>query len=308
VLVTDQSRVVYRHFIRDSTRWDGFVFRPDDIVISTPSKCGTTWLQMICALLVFQSPALPEPLSRLSPWLDMVTRPLGDVLADLEAQQHRRFIKTHTPLDGVPWDPRVTYIGIGRDPRDVAVSFDNHRAIQDRDALVRARASVLGDGADDPFRQMPRLPTPRERFWFWVDDATPPSQSVSTLWMTLHHLNTYWQVRDKSNVILLHYRELLADLDGQMRALARKLAIAVPENDWPELVSAATLEQMRARADALAPNVELGIWRDNARFFHRGGSGNWRDFLDEADMARYHRRVAELAGPDLAAWVHNDSQ
>jgi aryl sulfotransferase len=242
VLVTDQSRVVYRSFIRDSTRWDGFVFRPDDIVISTPSKSGTTWLQMICALLVFQSSALPEPLSRLSPWLDMVTRPLGDVLADLEAQQHRRFIKTHTPLDGVPWDPRVTYVGIGRDPRDVAVSFDNHRTIQNRDALVRARAAVLGDDADDPGPQMPLLPTPRERFWFWVDDATPPSASATTLWMTLHHLNTFWQRRDQPNVILLHYRELLADLDGQMRALARTLAIAVPENDWPELVSAATLE------------------------------------------------------------------
>jgi aryl sulfotransferase len=207
----------------------------------------------------------------------------------------------------MPWDPRVTYVGIGRDPRDVAVSLDNHRTIQNRDALVRARASVLGDDADDPMRQMPLLPTPRERFWFWVDDATPPSESAITLRMTLHHLNTFWQMRDQPNVILLHYRELLADLEGQMRALARALAIAVPENDWPELVSAATLEQMRARADTLAPNVELGIWRDNARFFHRGGSGAWRDLLDEGDLARYHRRVAELADPDLAAWAHDES-
>ena len=61
--------------VQDSARWDGFRFRPGDIVISTPPKCGTTWTQMICALLVFQTPDLPAPLGELSPWLDMVTRP-----------------------------------------------------------------------------------------------------------------------------------------------------------------------------------------------------------------------------------------
>src|SRR5712672_1576937 len=80
-----------------SNRWDGFELRPDDIVISTPPKCGTTWTQMICALLIFQSTAFARPLSRISPWLDMRTRPRGEVVADLDAQQHRRFIKTHTP-------------------------------------------------------------------------------------------------------------------------------------------------------------------------------------------------------------------
>ena len=36
----------------DSARWIGFPFRAGDIVISTRSKSGTTWMQMICALLV----------------------------------------------------------------------------------------------------------------------------------------------------------------------------------------------------------------------------------------------------------------
>ena len=53
----------------DSARWTGFPFRDGDIVISTRSKTGTTWVQMICALLVFQTPELPEPVARLSPGL-----------------------------------------------------------------------------------------------------------------------------------------------------------------------------------------------------------------------------------------------
>ena len=113
---------VYRSLISDSARWDGFEFRPGDIIISTPAKCGTTWMQMICALLVFQTHDASDRRSTcISPWLDMLTRERDDVVADLDAQTHRRFIKTHTPFDGLPYDDRVTYICVGRDPRDVAL-------------------------------------------------------------------------------------------------------------------------------------------------------------------------------------------
>src|SRR3954469_17072504 len=110
----------------DSTRWDGFAFRDDDIVISTRTKSGTTWMQMICALLVFQTPDLPAPLADLSPWLDWDVEPVHDVRARADAQQHRRFLKTHTPLDGFPLDERVTYIVVVRHPLDVAVSTYHH--------------------------------------------------------------------------------------------------------------------------------------------------------------------------------------
>jgi len=39
----------YRSSDEDSARWLGFPFRDGDIVISTRSKTGTTWVQMICA-------------------------------------------------------------------------------------------------------------------------------------------------------------------------------------------------------------------------------------------------------------------
>src|SRR6202161_4250077 len=103
----------YQSSDEDSARWLGFPFRDGDIVISTRSKTGTTWVQMICALLVFRTPELPDRLSVLSPWLDWLITPKDDVYALLEAQDHRRFIKTHTPLDGVPEDQRVTYIVTG---------------------------------------------------------------------------------------------------------------------------------------------------------------------------------------------------
>jgi aryl sulfotransferase len=65
---------------------------------------------MIGPRLVFRTANLPAPLDELSPGLDMLTRGRDDVVADLDAQTHRRIIKTHTPYDGLPHDARVTYI------------------------------------------------------------------------------------------------------------------------------------------------------------------------------------------------------
>ena len=301
--------MVYRTFVRDSTRWDGFPLRADDIVISTPAKCGTTWMQMICALLVFQSAELPAPLSTISPWLDMLTRPRDDVVADLAAQTHRRFIKTHVPLDGLPYDEQVTYVGVGRDPRDVVLSWDNHRSNQDRQALARARDETVGPGspAVDPLSTDPP-PSLDERVRAWIDDEVPPTESVSSLWLTLHHLNTFWSVRDEPNIVLLHYADLQGDLDGQMRLLTHRLGIPIDEERWPSLVEAATLSSMRANADQLAPDAAAGLWHDNRQFFNRGGAGEWAELLSEEDLAHYWRRVGALAPRDLAGWVHRGDE
>ena len=165
----------YRSLVADSARWDGFEFRPGDIVISTPPKCGTTWTQMLCALLIFDGPHLPAPLDEISPWLDMCNRPLAEVRSVLAAQTHRRFIKTHTPLDGVPSHPDVTYLVVGRDPRDVAISYEHHDANMDFDHFLALRATAVGndDLADFPPRA-PLADDPVERFRDFVHDNTVP--------------------------------------------------------------------------------------------------------------------------------------
>jgi len=304
------ARVHYKTFVYDSARWDGFALRPGDIVISTPPKCGTTWMQRICALLVFQTPDLEKPLTSVSPWIDMLTRPHAEILADLENQQHRRFIKTHTPFDGLPFDERVTYLCVGRDPRDVALSWDNHMANTDVAALFSARAASVGN--DDIAAMIengpPSVPeSERERFWAFVMNPAPATETPNSVLAVLHHLASFWAVRDRANVVMLHYASLEEDLEGQMRALAARLSIAIAEERWPRLVAAATFEEMRRNADRLAPAVTESLWRDNRQFFHRGTSGQWRALFEEGDQTRYEARVRALAAPDLAAWAHHAS-
>jgi len=302
----EQSVVRYQNVIWDSTRWDDFAFRDDDIVISTPPKSGTTWMQMICALLVFGTPEFDRDLGELSPWLDLVMQPREAVVAALEAQRHRRFIKTHTPLTGLPFDPRVSYVCVGRDPRDVGISWGNHLANMDLQAIQQARDAAGLAATDEPLPAVPPAgeTSQRDRFRHWMLDATPVADSGSSLRFTLHHLATFWDARDSSNVILIHYDDLKADLTGEMRRLAQRLDITVPESAWPSLERAATFDDMREHASRLVPDSGL-VKRDKKRFFNRGASGQWAQVLEDTDLREYSARAAELAGADLLEWVHH---
>ena len=299
----------YEGTVYDSNRWDGFELRPGDIIIAAPPKCGTTWTQMICALLILQEPELTLPLDTLSPWIDMVTRARTEVFADLQAQSHRRFIKTHTPLDGIPNDPSVTYICVGRDPRDVGLSIDHHIDNTDSGAFLKAReraAAIDGIELGPLRRQPPRPDGERNRFWQWVDDDTPSTQIGSSLRRTVEHLQTFRDAADELDVVHLHYHDLKDDLQGQMRQLAARFGIHVNEHRWPRLVQAATFDSMRSRADTTVPGGGR-LWIDPAAFFSRGTSGQWRDLLDNADLARYAARVRTLASDELIDWVHREA-
>jgi aryl sulfotransferase len=83
-------------------------------------------MQRICSLLIFQSVDLPRPLTEISPWLELVAHPVDEIHAIYEKQDHQRFIKSHTPFDGLPYRQGSRYIFVGRDPRDIFVSLFNH--------------------------------------------------------------------------------------------------------------------------------------------------------------------------------------
>lgn len=303
-------KVRYRNLVADSARFDGFTFREGDIILSTPPKCGTTWTQTMCALLIFGSPDFPLAVDLISPWLEQSLRPIAEVVADLDAQSHRRFIKSHTPLDGLPFDEGVTYLCVGRDPRDVALSWDNHMANIDIQALLGLRDKAVGseDLAELLQRHLQGMQLPEtesERFWHWVESDQEVVDSVGSLAYTLHHLDTFHGERDLPNVVMIHYGDLKADLEGQMRSLAERLGIDIEAGRWPELVEAASFDNMKARAAAVAPNATESIWRDQERFFNRGTSGQWHHVItDEASQRRYRERVERLADEDLSKWVH----
>lgn len=287
----------YRSPIEDSARWLAFPFRAGDIVISSRAKTGTTWLQMICALLIFQTPQPPAPLGQLSPWLDDVFAPLEELYARLAAQPHRRFIKTHTPLDGLPAYPGVSYIVTGRHPLDAAVSLYHQRDNIDLEWVSQFTAE------QKPAWQPPPRTSVREWLLDWIAASPDPRAELDSLPGVMWHMSGAWARRSEPDVILVHYDDLIADLGGQMRRLAGRLGIAVPEPAWPALIRAATFESMRA--EAAGRPASRGMLKDPAAFFRRGSSGAAREILTQDEIAAYQARAAQLAPPDLLRWLHS---
>ncbi|MBV1906428.1 MAG: sulfotransferase domain-containing protein [Pseudomonadales bacterium] len=315
----------YQSFVMDSSRWQNLTMRSDDIVICTPPKCGTTWTQMLCALLIFQKAELDKPLSDYSPWLDMLITPVEDVLKQLDAQTHRRFIKTHTPLDGLPYDATITYLCVIRDPRDAFMSMQAHMRNINPEVLVK----LTSDNNASPANPQSERPKPSEKaaadeptiehikepaadpvnekaeqFKRWITaQDTPHNPDDPTASSVLNYLQNFWEYRNLPNIHFFHYDTLKADLAGEMKRLAKILGIDVAEADWPGLVQAATLQSMKDNADKTAPDAGANIWRDNAGFFNSGLTGQWQDILSDEDLKYYQQVIEQKLPPAAAHWL-----
>jgi aryl sulfotransferase len=276
----------YRSPEEDSDRWRRFPFRDGDIVVSTRSKSGTTWMQQILVSMVHGSPDLPASLGELSPWVDWSVESEDALFERLEKQPGRRVVKTHTPLDGVVLDPRASYVVVVRDPLDLAVSL-----FHQGDNIDRERVAEL---SGQPVRPPASRPPLAEWLRDWTLSEVDRTASMDSLDGVVHHAADAWGRRGTGLVHVVAYADLVADLEGEMRALAGALGIPVVDEAWPGLVESATFEAMRRQALDRAPG-QRGVLKDPAAFFRRGGPGAGREVLDGADLAAYEERVRLLA-------------
>jgi len=257
-------------------------------------------MQTIVGMLLLDRTDLGAPLGTLSPWLDMQIRTEADVFSMLEAQRHRRFIKTHTPLDGVPLIDPVTYIVVVRHPLDAALSDMDHADNMRNDRAVELRTAVAGlaprhaaDRPDDPAAFLR---------WFIDNDEGPTGSGPNGLADYCDQVATYWARRDLPNVHLFHYADLWRDRDGEMRRVAAALGVPVDEQRWPAFVEAAGLGSMRARADETAPDAHLDLWESAEKFFRVGGTREWASQLGSDGVAHFEACLHTLAG-DAAGWA-----
>ncbi|MEZ4869390.1 MAG: sulfotransferase domain-containing protein [Caldilineaceae bacterium] len=294
----------YQNHVLDSTRWQQYQPRTDDIIISTPPKSGTTWTQEIVRQLIFAGQSGSErgdsALWQVSPWLDHRGFPLDDLLRKLEAQQHRRFIKSHLALDGLPFFPQVKYIIVGRDARDVAMSLWNH---------YTGFTDAVFEGMKRRFeREEDRLPVPPpdiHAFWHaWITRGRFPWESEGYPFQgTLHHIKTWWEFRHLPNIFFVHYNDLKNNLAGEVRRIADILEIPLTDDMLPSILDAVTLEAMREREGRLDEGIR-NSWKEGAKtFFFKGTNGRWKDVLSAEELALYDAKATQVLTPDCRAWL-----
>lgn len=292
-----------RTHVLDSERWQGYRPRPDDIIIATAPKCGTTWMQRIVGMLIFQS---PEPFSiwEASPWPDMrLFEPVEAMAERTEAQTHRRFLKTHLPYEALPIGEGVKIIHVGRDGRDAALSMHNHQVSFTPQMLAHFDEVILADPQfATPYHRVPG--DPADYFHHWVSDDVYNGEGDPAA-SFFHVEKSYWAIRDKPNILFVHYADLKKDRGGEMRRIADFLDIEVAESLWPQLVEAAGFEAMRAEGGKLLPMAE-GVWDSGSNsFINRGTNGRWRDLYRQEDVELYEQRLRQECDPQLAQWIEH---
>ena len=286
-----KQRELHSHHF-DSTIWNDFVFRDDDIIIATYAKSGTTWMQQIVAQLLFDGD--PDiAVAEMSPWLDLRVPPKAVKLPMVEAQTQRRFLKTHLPVDALVFSPKAKYLYIGRDGRDVVWSLYNHHVNANQawyDAL-NLTPGLVGAPIEHP---------PADIHQYWLDwmkrDGYP-------FWPFWENVRSWWAIRQLPNVLFVHFANLKRDMPGEIRRIAAFLDIPIDASNWPAICEHCTFDWMKKNA---AQSVPLGgaFWDGGAEvFINKGVNGRWVDSLTAQDVARYEARAEQELGAACAHWL-----
>ncbi len=285
-----QREVIHSHF--DSTIWEDFPFRDDDIFIATYAKSGTTWIQQIVSQLIFNGETGLD-VAEMSPWLDFRLPPKEAKLTAIANQQHRRFLKTHLPLDALVYSPKAKYLYIARDGRDVLWSYYHHHS-NHTNSFYDMLNEACGPDVE-PFERPQDEIIAYYRKWL-EQDGYP-------LWSFWENIATWWAYRHLPNLMMLHFNALKVDMPGEIRKIARFLEITIEENKWDQIIEHCSFDYMKAHAEQSAP---LGgvVWEGGAKtFINKGTNGRWRDVLSSEDCARYDALALEKLGPECAHWL-----
>lgn len=286
-----KTREVVDGWMLDSTVWNDLEYRDGDVVIASYGKAGTTWVQQIVAQLLFAGEDIA--VADLSPWIEFLMLPREATLGLLESQTHRRFYKTHLPVDALPLSSRAKYLYVARDGRDVVWSY--HKFFSGFKEPPRGLVEMIAVGRAKP--PPATKPDVRDFYHEWLDRDGYPFLPF------FPHVQGWWEVHQLPNVLMLHFDSLKADLHAEIQRIADFLDVPVPSAAWPMILEHCSFDYMKQRADAVAPPGATALAGGRSAFFHAGTNGRWRDVLSPTESEKYEAAAKARLSPDCARWL-----
>lgn len=220
--------------------WTG---QKGDVLISSGVKSGTFWLQNIVFLLRSQGRDDFEQLTDIAGRCELCSYPAEPLVSRLEEDKRKRkeaavegyhgfqfFTAHHAPgtdpkLFGVypEKNPDVKYIAIVRNDREVLQSFWRFL-----------------NKMTDEYRAMwggfpPKMERREDIVQFMVDEIPE---------VYFGHLKSWWERKDMSNVLLLHYRNLRLEPAAVIRQIAEFLEIPLSDDLLATVLHKSSLEYM----------------------------------------------------------------
>ncbi|XP_060636539.2 sulfotransferase 1C2-like [Anolis sagrei] len=231
-----------------------FKARPDDLVICSYPKSGTTWIQEIVDMIRHGGdPQKCEktPIYKRMPFLEM-PHPVVSPLEELEAMTSLRTIKTHLPVQLLPpsfWEQNCKIIYMARNPKDNVLSyFHFHR---------------MNQTYPDPVTWNQFL----ENFL-----------AGKVLWGSwFDHVRGWWEAKDHHPILYLFYEDMKEDPGREIQKVAQFLDFELPELVLNKIIQHTTFERMKANPMTNYSTLPSFILDQTVSSFMRKGMvGDWK--------------------------------
>ncbi|RVE70733.1 hypothetical protein OJAV_G00067270 [Oryzias javanicus] len=259
----DFHGVMMTHFFTDNwNNYQNFQARPDDILIATYPKAGTTWVSYILDLLYFGQTSTDRnksiPIYERVPFLEIDIPGLdkGKDLAD-NLTTSPRLIKTHLPVQFVPksfWEQNCRIVYVARNAKDNMVSFYHF----DRMSKLQPES-----GEWSSFFQ--RFLDGKMLFGSWYD-----------------HVNGWWKKKETySKLHYMFYEDLVENTGGEIAKLCSFLGKSASTGEIETLSGSVQFDNMKK--DKMAnystfPEMDAKI----SPFMRKGKVGDWKNHFTVA--------------------------
>ncbi|XP_014916082.1 bile salt sulfotransferase-like isoform X1 [Poecilia latipinna] len=243
--------------------YEEFTFRPDDVVIVTYPKSGTTWMQEILPLILSGGdPASVETLPNWDrvPWLEE-TRASS---LKLEERPSPRLFTTHFHYNMMPPSffqvkPKVVYVM--RNPKDVFTSAFHYYNIS---------SFLVKPGSQSEFLQ--KFLTGKVIFGSWFD-----------------HVKGWLNAKEELQIMYISYEEMIKqDLNHSVSRIAQFLGKSLEPDVLKKIADKCLFKNMKNNPMSNYSVVPQEFMdQTKTQFLRKGVAGDWRNLLTPEEAQHF---------------------
>jgi len=258
-----------------------FRARADDVLIATPPKAGTTWMQQILYQLHSGGDDSFDDIDRVVPWLEIPRQDKSwqTILEEFEQRESPRIFKTHNTYEQMPGADTARIILTTRDPRDCCISFYHHFMDLTDEAIA-----LSGINRPESLEQHVEN---------WLEFAA---------WY--RNIKSWWPHREQENILILRYEDLRADLNNGIDEILAFLRWSITEEQRSKIIEHCSFDWMKKNVQRFNQQGFSGktLFKPHG-FVRKGVIGEGKEKLTHDQQTRIIQKAKETLDDDCLKFL-----